>query len=165
MASSNTSHMRIVIHTDGACSGNPGPGGWGAIVCFWNGDTLTERVELSDGAHDTTNNKMELSAALSALVYIRERGDFDQSVPITVVSDSKYVLDGFTDWLPNWVRNGWRTSGKKPVKNQDLWKGFEFVANGLSLTFQWVKGHAGNVENEAADALANAATDRFRVAA
>lgn len=156
---------KIVIHTDGACSGNPGPGGWGAIICFWSGDTLTERVELSKADPDTTNNKMELSAALSALIFIRERGDFTHSTPITIISDSKYVLDGFETWLPNWVRNGWRTSNKKPVKNQDLWKVFEAAVNGLSLTFQWVKGHAGNVDNEAADALARAAINRLRAAA
>lgn len=161
MASSNTTPMRVVVHTDGACSGNPGPGGWGAIVCFWNGDTLTERVERSDADLTTTNNKMELSAVLAVLQYVRGRPDFDRSTPVTVISDSRYVVDGFTQWLPKWVRNGWRASDKKPVKNQDLWKASEFATAGLSLTFKWVKGHAGDPENEAADALARAAIDRL----
>lgn len=162
MASSNTTPMRVVVHTDGACSGNPGPGGWGAIVCFWKGDTPTERVQLSDADLTTTNNKMELSAVLAALQYIRGSTDFDRSIPVTVISDSRYVVDGFTQWLPKWVRNGWRTSDKKPVKNQDLWKASEFATAGLSLAFKWVKGHAGDPENEAADALARAAIDRLR---
>lgn len=165
MASSNTTLMRVVVHTDGSCSCNPGPGGWGAIVCFWNGDTLTERVELSDADLTTTNNKMELSAVLAVLQYVRGRPDFDRSTPVTVISDSRYVVDGFTQWLPKWVRNGWRSSDKKPVKNQDLWKASEFATAGLSLAFEWVKGHAGDRENEAADALARAAIDRLRVVA
>lgn len=165
MASSNTTPMRVVVHTDGACSENPGPGGWGAIVCFWNSDTPTERVQLSDADLTTTNNKMELSAVLAALQYIRGRPDFDRTIPVTVISDSRYVLDGFTQWLPKWVRNGWRTSDKKPVKNQDLWKASEFATAGLSLAFKWVKGHAGDPENEAADALARAAIERLRAAA
>ncbi|MCZ7453503.1 ribonuclease HI [Rhizobium rhizogenes] len=157
--------MRIVVHTDGACSNNPGPGGWGAIVCFWNGDTLLERIELSDADLTTTNNKMELSAAIVALQHIRTLPHFHQSTPVTIISDSQYVVSGATVWLPNWVRNGWRTSDKKPVKNQDLWKAFEFATAGLSVAFEWVKGHAGNVENEAADALASAAIGRLRSAA
>lgn len=161
MASSNSTPLRIVVHTDGSCLRNPGPGGWGAIVRLWNGDTLTERVELTDADLTTTNNKMELSAVLAVLHYIRGRSDFDRSTPITVISDSRYVVDGFTQWLPNWVRNGWRSSDKKPVKNQELWKAFEFAAAGLSLAFEWVKGHSGNAENEAADALARAAIDRL----
>jgi ribonuclease HI len=165
LASSNTTPMRVVVHTDGACSGNPGPGGFGAIVCFWNGDKLTERVELFDADLTTTNNKMELSAVLAVLQYIRGRPDFDRSIPVTVISDSRYVVDGFTQWLPNWVRNGWRASDKKPVKNQDLWKAFEFAAAGLTLAFEWVKGHSGNPDNEAADALARAAIERLRAAA
>ena len=142
MASSNTTPMRVVVHTDGACSGNPGPGGWGAIVCFWSGDALTERIEFSDADLATTNNRMELSAVLAVLQYIRGRPDVYRSTPITIISDSRYVVDGFTQWLPNWVRNGWRASDKKPVKNQDLWKAFEFATAGLSLAFEWVKGHA-----------------------
>lgn len=165
MASSNNTPLRIVVHTDGSCLNNPGPGGWGANVCFWDGDTLTERVELSDADLITTNNKMELSAVLAVLHYIRGRPDFDRSTPVTVITDSRYVVDGFTQWLPNWVRNGWRSSDKKPVKNQDLWKAFEFAAAGLSLAFEWVKGHSGNAENEAADALARAAIDRLLAAA
>ncbi|PZU81189.1 MAG: ribonuclease HI [Shinella sp.] len=159
MASSNSTPLRIVVHTDGSCLHNPGPGGWGAIVCFWNGETLTERVELSDADLSTTNNKMELSAVLAVLQYIRGRPDFDRSTHITVISDSRYVVDGFAQWLPNWVRNGWRSSDKKPVKNQELWKASEFATTGLSLAFKWVKGHSGDPENEAADALARAAVD------
>jgi ribonuclease HI len=161
VASSNTTSMRIVVHTDGSCLHNPGPGGWGAIVCFWDGDTLIERVELSDADLATTNNKMELSAAIVALQHIRGLPHFHPSTPITIISDSQYVVNGATTWLPNWVRNGWRSSDKKPVKNQDLWKAFEFAAAGLSLAFEWVKGHSGNPDNEAADALARATVERL----
>ena len=161
MASSNTTSMRIVVHTDGSCLHNPGPGGWGAIVSFWDGDTLIKRVELSDADLVTTNNKMELSAAIAALQHIRALPHFSQSTPITIVSDSQYVVNGVNVWLPNWVRNGWRASEKKPVKNQDLWKAFEFATAGLSVAFEWVRGHAGNPDNEAADALARAAVERL----
>ena len=161
MASSNATSMRIVVHTDGSCLHNPGPGGWGAIVRFWDGDTLIERVELSDADLATTNNKMELSAAIVALQHIRRLPHFHPSTPITIISDSQYVVNGATTWLPNWVRNGWRSSGKKPVKNQHLWKAFEFATAGLSVAFEWVKGHSGNAENEAADALARTAIDRL----
>lgn len=161
MASSNTTSMRIVVNTDGSCLHNPGPGGWGAIVSFWDGDTLIERVELSDADLVTTNNKMELSAAIAALQHIRAFPHFSQSTPITIVSDSQYVVNGANVWLPNWVRNGWRASDKKPVKNQDLWKAFEFATAGLSVALEWIKGHAGNPDNEAADALARGAVERL----
>lgn len=161
MASSNATPLRIVTHTDGSCLHNPGPGGWGAIVCLWNGDTLTETIKLSDADLNTTNNKMELLAAISALQHIRALPQFHPSVPITIVSDSQYVVNGAKVWLPNWIRNGWRASDKKPVKNQDLWKTFEFATAGLSVAFEWVRGHAGNPDNEAADALARAAVERL----
>ncbi len=148
---------RITIHTDGACTGNPGPGGWGAVICYLHGDDRQERLELSGGETETTNNRMELSAVIRALSFVQERDGFDPSIPITIISDSKYVVDGFTVWRPNWKLKNWRTADKKPVKNQELWRHLEFVATELSLSFQWVKGHAGDPDNEAADALANAA--------
>ncbi|WP_321335004.1 ribonuclease HI [Breoghania sp.] len=157
MASSSPSVTHIVIHTDGACSGNPGPGGWGAIVCYWSGDTPLDRIELSGGEADTTNNRMELSAAAIALNRIRERDWLDPDLPVTIVSDSEYLVKGFTQWRYGWRRRGWRTASGQPVKNLDLWQGLEFLAAGLSLSFEWVRGHTGNPENEAADALAVAA--------
>lgn len=165
MASSNTPSMRIVVHTDGSCSGNPGPGGWGAIVSIRDDNITVERVQLSGAESDTTNIRMEMSAALSALLYVRDRPDFDPATPISIHSDCKLVVDGFMVWLPNWLKNGWRTADKKPVKNQDLWKRIVAATEGLSTSFAWVRGHSGNIENEAADALARFAMDRFRAAA
>lgn len=147
----------IIIHTDGACSGNPGPGGWGAIINYWDGDTHIERKELSSGEFETTNNRMELSAVSLSLVHVVQQEGFDLSTPITVISDSQYVVKGFSEWRHAWRRRGWRTADKKPVKNLELWKSLETAASGLSLTIQWVRGHNGDKENEAADLLAVAA--------
>jgi len=134
---------KVSIFTDGACSGNPGPGGWGAILHF-NG---TEK-ELSGGERDTTNNRMEMMAAIEALKALKK------PCTVTLVSDSKYLKDGITTWIHNWKKNGWRTAARKPVKNADLWQALEKAIEKHDVTWEWVKGHAGHPENERADALA-----------
>ena len=136
----------IEIFTDGACSGNPGPGGWGAIL-RWNG----HEKELSGGERATTNNRMELLAAIRALEALKA-----PSV-VTIHTDSKYVMDGLTKWLPKWKRNGWKTADKKPVKNDDLWRALDDACSRHDVKWRWVKGHDGHEENERADALARAA--------
>lgn len=133
----------IEIFTDGACSGNPGPGGWGAVL-RWNG----HEKELSGGEADTTNNRMELMAAIVALESLKR----DAKVAIT--TDSTYVRDGITKWIHGWKKNGWKTSAKKPVKNVDLWQRLEAALASHDVTWHWVKGHAGHPENERADELA-----------
>jgi ribonuclease HI len=133
----------IVIHTDGACSGNPGPGGWGAIL-HWNG----HEKELSGAEAETTNNRMELMAAIAALEALKRRST------VRLVTDSTYVRDGVTKWIHGWKRNGWKTAAKKPVKNEDLWKRLDAIASKHDVRWEWVKGHAGHPENERADQLA-----------
>ena len=141
----------VDIFTDGACSGNPGPGGWGAILRF-NG---VER-ELSGGETLTTNNRMELQAAIAALEALK------RPCAVRVHTDSAYLRDGVTRWLPNWKRNGWKTADKKPVKNADLWLRLEAAAAGHAISWRWVKGHAGHPENERADELARLAIAALR---
>ena len=141
MAISNT----VEIFTDGACSGNPGPGGWG-LVLRYNG---TEK-ELSGGEAETTNNRMELMAAIEGLQALT------RPMRIHIHTDSTYVKDGITKWIINWKRNGWKTAAKKPVKNVDLWQVLDDALIGHEVEWFWVKGHAGHVENERADALARA---------
>jgi ribonuclease HI len=141
----------VEIHTDGACLGNPGPGGWGALLR--HGDT--ER-ELAGGEADTTNNRMELLAAIMALEALK--------TPCEVVlsTDSQYVQKGIGEWLPNWIRRGWKTAGGDPVKNRDLWERLQAAAKPHKVKWKWVKGHAGHVENERVDQLARAAAEKFR---
>ena len=134
---------RVVIHTDGACSGNPGPGGWGAVLEF-NGH---ER-ELSGGAPQTTNNRMELTAAIEALRALKGR------CLVELHTDSEYLRNGISKWIQGWKRNGWRTSGKKPVKNAELWQALEALAALHDVKWHWVRGHAGHDLNERADELA-----------
>ena len=136
----------VHIWTDGACLGNPGPGGWGALM-RWNGH---ER-ELSGGEAATTNNRMELMAAIMALEALKK--------PCTVIvtTDSQYVRKGITEWMVNWKRNGWRTASKKPVKNDDLWRRLDEAVARHQVRWDWVKGHSGHPENERADELASAA--------
>jgi len=137
--------MRSVkAYTDGACSGNPGPGGWGVVLQF--GD---HERELKGGESDTTNNRMELTAAIEALKALKE------PCHIELTTDSTYVKDGITKWLSNWKRNGWKTAAKKPVKNQDLWQQLEDCVAQHTVEWLWVKGHSGHPENERADTLAN----------
>ena len=135
---------RIFAYTDGACSGNPGPGGWGAIL-EWNG----HRKELKGGEPDTTKNRMEMLAAIRALEAIRKS---DRSV--ILITDSVYLRDGITKWIHGWKRRGWKTADKKPVKNVDLWQALETLTAQHTIEWRWVKGHAGDPGNERADELA-----------
>ena len=132
-----------VIYTDGACSGNPGPGGWGAVLSY--GDVVRE---LHGGERATTNNRMELTAVISALEALK------RPAPVRLYTDSKYVLDGITKWVPGWQRNGWKTASKQPVKNVDLWQRLVAAMEPHEVSWQWVKGHAGIAGNERADELA-----------
>jgi ribonuclease HI len=138
----------LFAYTDGACSGNPGPGGWGVLLVARNGDAVVKERELYGGAADTTNNRMELQAAISALEAL------EKPATITIVTDSVYVKGGVTGWIHGWKRNGWKTSAKKPVKNEDLWRRLDEARLRHEVTWEWVKGHAGHPENERADALA-----------
>lgn len=136
---------RVVAYTDGACSGNPGPGGWGALL-RWQG---RER-ELSGGEVLTTNNRMELTAAIAALEALK------RPMVVDLFTDSQYVRNGIMTWLAGWRRNGWKTADKKPVKNVELWQRLDDACKAHQVTWHWVKGHAGNVDNERVDALARA---------
>ncbi|TLX22406.1 ribonuclease HI [Thermomonas fusca] len=131
------------IHTDGACLGNPGPGGWAALLC-WRG---VER-ELSGGEAATTNNRMELMAAIAALETLKEPCN------VVLTTDSQYVRQGITEWMAGWIRRGWKTSGGDPVKNRDLWERLHAAASRHAVDWRWVKGHAGHPENERVDQLA-----------
>jgi ribonuclease HI len=142
---------RVTIWTDGACSGNPGPGGWGAVL-VWNGH---ER-ELSGGEPLTTNNRMELMAAIAALEALK-RGE-----AVDLYTDSQYLRGGITGWIHGWKKNGWRTSDRKPVKNAELWQRLEEAAKRHDITWHWVRGHAGTEANERADALARAGMEPFK---
>lgn len=141
----------VIIHTDGACSGNPGPGGWGAILEY-NG----HEKELSGAEAETTNNRMELMAAIAALEALKRTSD------VRLVTDSVYVRDGVTKWIHGWKKNGWKTAAKKPVKNEDLWRRLDAIASKHRVQWEWVKGHAGHPENERADQLAREAIGRLR---
>ena len=142
--------------TDGACSGNPGPGGWGVLLQAKDGDTVLKERDLKGGEADTTNNRMELLAAINALETL------GKDTAITVVTDSAYVKNGVTSWIHGWKRNGWRTSDKKPVKNADLWQRLDEAAKRHNVTWKWVKGHAGHPENERADELAREGMKPFK---
>ena len=148
----------LFAYTDGACSGNPGPGGWGVLLRAMNGDEILKERELSGGAPETTNNQMELMAAIMALETL------ERSSQVTVVTDSAYVKNGVTGWIHGWKRNGWRTSNKKPVKNVELWQRLDTAQARHSVTWEWVKGHAGHPENEKADELARAGMAPFKPA-
>lgn len=134
---------KITIYTDGACSGNPGPGGWAAILNY-NGN----EKEISGSENPTTNNRMELTAAIEGLRALKTPSS------VILYTDSRYVMDGLTKWLPRWRANGWKTSDRKPVKNEDLWRLLDEVASGHDIDWQWVAGHSGELGNERADALA-----------
>lgn len=138
-----TQKQPVTIYTDGACSGNPGPGGWGAILIF--GD---RRKELKGGNAKTTNNRMELLAAIEAL------NALNQPCSVDLHTDSNYLRDGITRWIEKWKTNGWRTANRKPVKNIELWKSLEAAREGHDVRWHWVKGHTGQCENERADELA-----------
>jgi ribonuclease HI len=146
----------LFAYTDGACSGNPGPGGWGAILLAREGARVLRSRELSGGEAQTTNNRMELMAAIAALEAL------ERPSAITLVTDSAYLRDGITRWIHGWKANGWRTADRKPVKNEDLWRRLDAAAARHRIAWDWVKGHAGHPENERADALARAAMEPFR---
>ncbi|WP_421952507.1 ribonuclease HI [Pelagibacterium sp.] len=141
----------VVIHTDGACSGNPGPGGWGAVLEY-NGTVK----ELKGGMAQTTNNQMELTAAIEALNALK------RPCAVEIHTDSQYVKNGIQGWLHGWKRNGWKTAAKKPVKNVDLWQALDAATKRHTITWHWVKGHAGHDLNERADRLANEGMAPFK---
>ena len=140
----------VEIFTDGACRGNPGPGGWGALLRFKGNEKTIKGSEA-----ETTNNRMELMAAISALEALT------QPCQVKLTTDSKYVLQGLTEWMPNWKKRNWQTAAKKPVKNVDLWKRLDAAAQVHEIDWHWVKGHSGHAENELADQLANEAVDEM----
>jgi ribonuclease HI len=146
----------LFAYTDGACSGNPGPGGWGVLLQAKDGERVVRERELNGGEAETTNNRMELMAAISALEAL------ERAAEITIVTDSVYVRDGINSWLHNWKRNGWKTAAKKPVKNDDLWKRLDEARGRHEVHWEWVKGHAGHPENERADELARAGMAPFK---
>jgi len=141
---------RVEMFTDGACRGNPGPGGWGAII-----RSGVKETEIYGASDETTNNRMELQAVISAFEKLTRKCE------VHVTTDSRYVMDGIQQWLANWKRNGWKTAAKKPVKNEDLWKQLDNLVEQHVVTWEWVKGHSGHVENERVDQLANDAIDNL----
>ncbi len=142
---------KIEIFTDGACRGNPGPGGWGAVMRFRG-----KEKQLYGGEGDTTNNRMELKAVIKALE------ELTRPTSVRVTTDSQYVKKGITEWIHNWKRNGWRTAAKQPVKNSDLWRELDELVSRHDVAWDWVKGHSGHPENELADALANKGIDESK---
>lgn len=140
----------VEIFTDGACRGNPGPGGWGVVLRSGKAEK-----SLHGGEPDTTNNRMELTAAIEGLRALK------RPCQVVVTTDSQYVRKGITEWLPNWKRNGWKTSARKPVKNDDLWKALDHEVERHQVAWHWVKGHSGHPENERADQLANQGIDEL----
>ena len=150
-AAAGAARKRVVISTDGACLGNPGPGGWGALLRYG----ATER-ELAGGEPDTTNNRMELMAAIAALEALSEACD------VLLRTDSQYVQKGIGEWLPNWIRRGWKTAAGEPVKNKDLWQRLAEATARHRVEWLWVKGHAGDADNERVDGLARQAAEAVR---
>ncbi|MEM9279839.1 MAG: ribonuclease HI [Pseudomonadota bacterium] len=142
---------KVEIWTDGACSGNPGPGGWGVLLRY--GD---KERELFGGEAETTNNRMELTAAIEALNALKEACEVD------LTTDSQYVKGGITGWIHGWKKNGWKTANKKPVKNDDLWKALDEAVSRHKVTWHWIKGHAGHAENEKADELARRGMEDYK---
>nr|WP_246208872.1 ribonuclease HI [Entomospira nematocera] len=149
----NHSNDVIHVYSDGACSGNPGVGGWGAVLIYPN-----DYIELSGGELLTTNNRMELLAAIEALRHVQHS---QITLPIIISTDSQYVKKGITLWVQNWKKNGWKTSAKEPVKNQDLWQQLDSLNQQLHPEWQWIKGHAGHKYNERCDTLAVSARDQI----
>jgi ribonuclease HI len=139
---------QVIIYTDGACRGNPGPGGWGALIKFDSAEK-----EIFGGQTDTTNNQMELSAAIEGLAILKE------PCSVELFTDSKYVMDGITQWIQNWKKNNWRTAAKKDVKNKELWQKLDQLISHHQVQWHWVKGHSGDAGNETADLLANKGID------
>ncbi|MBL95778.1 MAG: Ribonuclease HI [Alphaproteobacteria bacterium MarineAlpha3_Bin5] len=164
----------VDIYTDGACSGNPGPGGWGALL-IWGNAGKVDKMEISGGESETTNNRMELLAAIKALENLKNfaesitpspnpnRALSPYLVKIRIYTDSTYVKNGITSWINGWKRNGWKTSTKKAVKNKDLWERLDSILDGHDIEWFWVKGHAGNSCNERADELARAGVEKAMI--
>ena len=148
----------IIAYTDGACSGNPGPGGWGVLLVAKDGSDVIREKELCGGEADTTNNRMELLAAIRALEAL------SRSTRITIVTDSQYLRNGITNWITNWKRRGWKTASDLPVKNRDLWERLDKIRNQHSVRWEWVKGHRGHPENERSDGLARQGMRPYAVA-
>ena len=146
----------LFAYTDGACSGNPGPGGWGVLLIAKNADKVLREKELCGGEQETTNNRMELMAAISALE------NLSRPSTLTIITDSVYVKNGVTQWIHGWKRNGWKTASKKPVKNEELWKRIDEAQARHQVTWKWIKGHAGHEENERADELARRGMAPFK---
>jgi ribonuclease HI len=146
----------LFAYTDGACSGNPGPGGWGVLMVAREGAEVVKERTLNGGEPATTNNRMELLAAISALEALT------RDTALTIVTDSAYVKNGVTEWIHGWKRNGWKTSAKAPVKNVDLWQRLDAAQARHRVTWRWIKGHAGHAENERADELARAGMAPFK---
>lgn len=144
--------MTVNIYTDGACSGNPGIGGWGAVILISGNKT----IHLHGGLDNTTNNQMELTAAIKALEYFKEPNK------ISIFTDSKYVMNGIESWIKNWKQNGWKTTSKKPVKNKNLWEKLDKEIEKHTIEWKWVKGHSGNQNNEKADYLARKFIEEIR---
>jgi ribonuclease HI len=140
----------VYIYTDGACRGNPGPGGWGAVLRYKD-----KEMELYGSEPDTTNNRMEIMAAIRSLEALKRPSK------VTITTDSLYLLKGISEWLPNWIRKGWRTSANTPVKNADLWQRLDAAQHKHHVDWQWIKGHAGHPGNERADRLANRGIDEL----
>jgi ribonuclease HI len=149
---------KLFAYTDGACSGNPGPGGWGALLRAMDGSQIVKERCLSGGEANTTNNRMELLAAINALETL------EKPSKLIIITDSQYVKNGVTDWIHGWKRNGWKTSAKKPVKNVELWQRLDAAQARHDVTWKWVKGHAGHPENERADELAREGMAPFKKA-
>ena len=147
-----TDSQRVEIYTDGACRGNPGPGGWGVLLRFGDNEK-----DLCGGEYNTTNNRMELTAAIKGLTAIKKGS------VVTLTTDSKYVRNGITQWITNWKNKGWRTANKQQVKNQDLWQQLDELSQNHNITWDWVRGHSGHRENEIADVLANRGIDGLEV--
>ncbi len=150
------SMAELFAWTDGACSGNPGPGGWGVLMRAIEGETVLKERELQGGEAATTNNRMELMAAISALEALTRPSE------IVIVTDSNYVKNGVTQWIHGWKRNGWKTADRKPVKNVELWQRLDEAARRHKVEWRWIKGHAGHAENERADELARAGMAPFK---
>ena len=146
----------LFAYTDGACSGNPGPGGWGVLMLAKADGVVVKERTLQGGEAHTTNNRMELLAAISALEVLTK------PTPITIITDSAYVKNGITEWIAGWKRKGWRTAGGSPVKNVELWQRLEVAQAGHQVVWKWIKGHAGHAENERADELARAGMAPFK---